>query len=163
MIILSPASHPLVIRTNCTSYQCKKGPLFPSTTRATVWPSKLYFSNSSLRATVDSGKPVTPASTSPSVSHMREVQQIHPGLTFVPPVPPPCAECVTDCQEPCSVVEMTSQCTDQCVVIACHDPDHGDWNCQEGHAILPCDLTCEDSKDCSDCAGLEDFVSEQHT
>ena len=72
-----------------------------------------------------------------------------------------CPDCVTDCQEPsCTAAEMTSQCTDQCVVVACTDPTHGEMSC---HAPMPCDATCDGMEVCSDSTGFDDVVSTSST
>jgi hypothetical protein len=68
-----------------------------------------------------------------------------------------CAKCVTECQDAsCTVPEKTSQCTDQCVVVACNDPSHGEMSC---HGAQHCDVTCDNGADCPDCNGFEEFVS----
>lgn len=68
-----------------------------------------------------------------------------------------CAECVTECQDvACPAATMTSQCTDQCVVVACSDPTHHDMSC---HGAQHCDATCDTTTDCQDCDGFEEFVS----
>lgn len=69
-----------------------------------------------------------------------------------------CAKCVTECQAAsCSATGMTSQCTDQCVIVACNDPAHEESTCRD---TQHCDTTCEDDTDCPDCygAGFEEFV-----
>lgn len=69
------------------------------------------------------------------------------------------ASCV-DCTEPiCPSREITSQCTDQCVVIACNDPDHGEMSCHGRESNLHCDLICDGAANCTDCNGFDDFVS----
>ena len=63
-------------------------------------------------------------------------------------IPPTC----DDCFYPSS--ELTSQCTDQCVVVACDGP---------GHVPCPadgrCDFVCDGAINCADCNGLDTFVS----
>ncbi|KAF7356739.1 hypothetical protein MVEN_01008900 [Mycena venus] len=50
---------------------------------------------------------------------------------------------------------MTSQCTDQCVVVACSDEDPiCDMECPGNH----CDLVCEDASNCKDCNGFDEFL-----
>lgn len=67
-----------------------------------------------------------------------------------------CAECATECQDAsCPVATMSAQCTDQCVVVACSDPAHGEMSC---HSAQHCD-TCDNETDCSNCDGFEEFVS----
>lgn len=72
-----------------------------------------------------------------------------------------CADCVTECNEPTCPpgAIITSQCTDQCVVIACNDPDHGDMNCHGGRGPSHCDLVCDGAANCTDCSGFDEFVS----
>ncbi|KAG2157856.1 uncharacterized protein EDB93DRAFT_1125074, partial [Suillus bovinus] len=48
----------------------------------------------------------------------------------------------------CPILEMTSQCTDKCVVPSCHIAD-GD---------MICDSACVPDEDCGDCSGLEELV-----
>ncbi|GLB41784.1 putative C2H2-type zinc finger [Lyophyllum shimeji] len=67
----------------------------------------------------------------------------------------PCEDCV----EPLyPSTEITSQCTDQCVVIACNDPDHDQANQCHGTGDLHCDLVCEGAADCTDCDGFDEFL-----
>jgi hypothetical protein len=70
-----------------------------------------------------------------------------------------CVKCSTVCQDAActsTVPERTSQCTDQCVVVACNDPSHGEMSC---HDAQHCDATCESGAECPDCNGFEEFVS----
>lgn len=100
--------------------------------------------------------------------------QHHPIVTPVPPQwnpvyakygypyaisPSECADCNTECREPtCSTSdELTSQCTDQCVVITCSDPEHDSLNCADSHSS--CDFVCDSATDCTDCNGFDAFVS----
>lgn len=73
--------------------------------------------------------------------------------------PSECTDCSTECTDSvCSTAnEITSQCTDQCVVIACSDPEHGSPNCTDGHSY--CDFVCDSTADCADCNGLDALVS----
>ncbi|KIM44484.1 hypothetical protein M413DRAFT_442457 [Hebeloma cylindrosporum] len=77
---------------------------------------------------------------------------------------PPCVDCTTgaelECEEPNCVPtsELTAQCTDQCVVIACCDPDHAESICDGGNPHTHCDLGCEDGIDCGDCLGFDNFL-----
>jgi hypothetical protein len=76
-----------------------------------------------------------------------------------------CKECATECKQPsCPAVELTDQCTDQCVVIACHDMTHGELPCSGiGTGVdQQCDLVCDGIADCVDCTGYEDLVSRPH-
>src|SRR5437016_3897972 len=75
----------------------------------------------------------------------------------------PCVDCTTgpelECAEPvcASSSELTAQCTDQCVVIACSDP-HAESICDGGNSHAHCDLGCDDAIDCGDCLGFDNFV-----
>ncbi|KAJ3511118.1 hypothetical protein NLJ89_g4289 [Agrocybe chaxingu] len=75
---------------------------------------------------------------------------------------PPCADCnaPVECQEPlcASASALTSQCTDQCVVIACNDPDHAESMCDVSGQHFHCDLVCDDTTDCTDCHGFDAFL-----
>jgi hypothetical protein len=67
-----------------------------------------------------------------------------------------CVKCATKCQDTsCTVATITSQCTDQCVVVACNDPAHGEMSC---HGAQHCNATCNNGTDCPDCSGFEEFV-----
>lgn len=78
--------------------------------------------------------------------------------------PSPCVDCTTgaelECEEAQCVPtsELTAQCTDQCVVIACCDPDHAESICNGGNTHNHCDLGCDDGIDCGDCLGFDNFV-----
>ncbi|KAF7370743.1 hypothetical protein MSAN_00707600 [Mycena sanguinolenta] len=63
--------------------------------------------------------------------------------------PVACADCHV-------MPSMTSQCTDQCVVVACSEEDHTicDMQCPGNH----CDLVCEDASNCKDCNGFDEFL-----
>ena len=68
----------------------------------------------------------------------------------------PCVSCNT--LPGCASSELTAQCTDQCVVIVCNDPDHGEASCS-GAQYVQCDPTCDEIYGCSDCYGLDALVS----
>ena len=51
--------------------------------------------------------------------------------------------------------ELTSLCTDQCVVVACDDPG-AHCNGQSDQAL--CNLVCDSSTNCVDCNGFDAFV-----
>jgi hypothetical protein len=81
------------------------------------------------------------------------------GTDAAEPISPACAECVTDCIKPtCPAAEITPQCTDQCVVIACSDPNHDQMNCNGAVDNTHCDIACDSAVDCAGCPGFEDFV-----
>jgi hypothetical protein len=69
---------------------------------------------------------------------------------------PPSVGC-TDCDDDVCPVsdELTAQCTDQCVVIACDDPDH---NCGGQRNPAHCTLGCDRNTNCVDCNGFDAFV-----
>jgi hypothetical protein len=77
---------------------------------------------------------------------------------------PPCAHCpqgsMIQCKEAaCPILEMTSQCTDQCVVVACNDPTHPEPSCHVADGDIICDSTaCLPNEDCGNCSGLEELV-----
>lgn len=81
-----------------------------------------------------------------------------------PPAHTPCVDCATganfECEEPKCIPTsgLTAQCTDQCVVIACCDPDHAESICNGGNTHTHCDLGCDDGIDCGDCLGFDNFV-----
>ncbi|RDB23741.1 Zinc-responsive transcriptional regulator ZAP1 [Hypsizygus marmoreus] len=63
-----------------------------------------------------------------------------------------------DCIDPIyPSAEITSQCTDQCVVIACNDPNHSDLTCGGG-GDSHCDFVCDGPTDCIDCNGFDEFL-----
>ena len=73
-----------------------------------------------------------------------------------------CAECVTECTElscPAVAREKTAECTDQCVVIACNDPAHGEMSCHGSSGSAHCDLVCDGATNCTNCNGFDEFVS----
>ncbi|KAF8159650.1 hypothetical protein B0H34DRAFT_655371 [Crassisporium funariophilum] len=77
------------------------------------------------------------------------------------PLEPPCADCTTatECAEPlCASIELTAQCTDQCVVIACSDPDHEESACGGDAEHTHCDLVCDKNTGCTDCHGFDAFL-----
>ena len=66
----------------------------------------------------------------------------------------PCADCNT--LPGCATSELTAQCTDQCVVIVCNDPDHGEASCGGDTEYAQCDPTCNEIYSCN---GFDTFVS----
>ncbi|KAK1221083.1 zinc-finger protein [Marasmius sp. AFHP31] len=64
--------------------------------------------------------------------------------------PHDCADCVAEYST--SSMDMTSQCTDQCVVITCNDPAHSDANnCSV--RLDCCDVWCQEPTDaCKSCS-----------
>ncbi|KAK0188758.1 hypothetical protein F5146DRAFT_932548 [Armillaria mellea] len=70
-----------------------------------------------------------------------------------------CVHCLQECSEDVCAqrsLEMTSQCTDQCVVVTCNDLTHGSAsvNCDESDH---CDFICDGATNCPDCSGLDEF------
>jgi len=55
-----------------------------------------------------------------------------------------CPECVPDCDDVACVGDFEDRCTDQCVIVACDDPEHGDTPCSEDI----CESACVDPKHC---------------
>ncbi|KAF9266867.1 hypothetical protein L218DRAFT_978389 [Marasmius fiardii PR-910] len=67
-----------------------------------------------------------------------------------------CTDCVSEYST--SSMDMTSQCTDQCVIITCSDPAHGDADTCTGAVdtgLSCCDVWCQD--ECKGCDELENF------
>ncbi|KAF8817535.1 hypothetical protein BYT27DRAFT_6816240 [Phlegmacium glaucopus] len=67
-----------------------------------------------------------------------------------------CVDCNT--LSGCATSELTAQCTDQCVVIACSDPDHGEASCGGGGQHAQCDPICDEIYNCNDCYGFDAFL-----
>ncbi|OAX39818.1 hypothetical protein K503DRAFT_688831 [Rhizopogon vinicolor AM-OR11-026] len=81
------------------------------------------------------------------------------------PAHPRCTHCpeletfVDKCEEAaCPILEITSQCTDQCVVVACDDPTHPEPSCHVAGGDTVCDSACLVDEDCADCPGLEELL-----
>ncbi|PCH44200.1 hypothetical protein WOLCODRAFT_138823 [Wolfiporia cocos MD-104 SS10] len=68
-----------------------------------------------------------------------------------------CEECAHECpSSPCNV-ELSEECTDQCVVVACNDAHHGAITCESDPSDVscePCDMACTSGPTCNE---LEDF------
>lgn len=70
----------------------------------------------------------------------------------------PCVDCNT--LPKCATSELTAQCTDQCVVIVCSDPDHDEASCAGDGQHTECDPTCSEIYNCNDrCFEFDSFVS----
>ncbi|KAF8202468.1 hypothetical protein BJ912DRAFT_944900 [Pholiota molesta] len=54
--------------------------------------------------------------------------------------------------------QLTAQCTDQCVVIACSNPDHPESICPRTGSHTQCDFVCDEAVDCVDCHGFDAFL-----
>lgn len=75
--------------------------------------------------------------------------------------PAPCEECVQECEEEDCAVALSSQCTNQCVVVPCNDAHHAtDKNCDHPAIDVrqPCDIACSSGPDCT---VLDEIVSNQ--
>ncbi|KAG6334185.1 hypothetical protein ID866_4900 [Astraeus odoratus] len=69
--------------------------------------------------------------------------------------PPRPQECM---QAACPIPEMTAECTDQCLVVACDDPDHPSPECQVTTGDMACDGSCVTAANCLQCPpGLEEI------
>ena len=49
-----------------------------------------------------------------------------------------CSECVVDCDDADCMAEIDDHCTEQCVIVPCDSPEHGDIQCPKGS----CESTC---------------------
>lgn len=67
-----------------------------------------------------------------------------------------CEECVQECEDGSCDLELTEQCTDQCIVVPCNDAHHGYASCETANAIAGCDIMCTDGTDCD---ALDTIVS----
>lgn len=56
-----------------------------------------------------------------------------------------CSECVADCDDADCIAEIDGRCTDQCVIVPCDNPEHGDIQCPKGD----CESTCGVPDACS--------------
>ncbi|KAI0352326.1 hypothetical protein OH77DRAFT_1506035 [Trametes cingulata] len=66
-----------------------------------------------------------------------------------PPVPSlACQECAQECDTTCTVPELTSDCTDQCVVVPCNDAHHTPAVCDDAAGGSTCSKECFEV-DCS--------------
>ncbi len=70
--------------------------------------------------------------------------------------PSECEECAQSCQDGTCAVELTPQCTDQCIVVACNEDHHDPIACENCALAPPCEVMCTDS---DECPGLEEIVS----
>ncbi len=65
----------------------------------------------------------------------------------VPPNPSTCEECVQECEESACDLQLTEQCTDQCVVVPCNDAHHKYAACDPKPPSPPSDLTSAEEAD----------------
>lgn len=79
----------------------------------------------------------------------------HPRCARCPQLETPMDQCE---EEACPILDITSQCTEKCVVVACDDPTHPGPSCHVAGGDTVCDSTCSLDEDCVDCTGLEEFV-----
>jgi len=87
---------------------------------------------------------------------MRRADQLQPNRCAHCPEPEsPMDQCA---EAACPVLDITSQCTDQCVVVACDDPTHPEPSCHLASGDTVCDSACMLDKDCVDCPGLDELV-----
>src|SRR6266478_3552037 len=81
---------------------------------------------------------------------------------LIPHSPPPsrvldvsnlaCSECVADCSDDDCMAEIDDHCTEQCVIVPCDNPEHGDGDiqCLEGN----CESTSRVSDNCPLVSGI---------
>ncbi|KAF8449054.1 hypothetical protein L210DRAFT_2643774 [Boletus edulis BED1] len=63
------------------------------------------------------------------------------------------------CTQPaCPIPELTPECTDECLVLACDDPDHGNPACLVSNGASSCDSSCVAAAACNDCSGIDDIL-----
>ncbi|KAF8909373.1 hypothetical protein CPB84DRAFT_1673452 [Gymnopilus junonius] len=81
-------------------------------------------------------------------------------LTYKPLFQPnsPCPDCPPDPSLCSPSNELTAQCTDQCVVIACTDPNHAESVCNSGGSDTHCDAVCKEGEECEDCHGFDSIL-----
>ncbi|KAI0741426.1 hypothetical protein C8Q80DRAFT_1194386 [Daedaleopsis nitida] len=60
-----------------------------------------------------------------------------------------CEECAQVCEGTACTVELTSQCTDQCVVVVCNDAHHDAPSCVECPSTDQCGKECAGEFDCT--------------
>ncbi|KAI0793937.1 hypothetical protein C8Q74DRAFT_544575 [Fomes fomentarius] len=61
-----------------------------------------------------------------------------------------CEECAQVCEDASCAVELTPQCTDQCVVVACSDAHHASSPCDGPIGTSQCGKECPGEFDCSE-------------
>lgn len=59
-----------------------------------------------------------------------------------------CDECVQECEQGTCEINLTEQCTEQCVVVPCNDAHHDYHTCEAANAIANCDIMCTENKEC---------------
>ena len=72
-----------------------------------------------------------------------------------------CQECTQHCEDGSCTLGLTSQCTDQCVVVPCNDTHDEEPLCEQLAAPLPCGKQCP-TEQCPaefDCNVFDQFVS----
>ncbi|KAH7890739.1 hypothetical protein F5I97DRAFT_1798726 [Phlebopus sp. FC_14] len=69
---------------------------------------------------------------------------------------PPASRSCTEAS--CIIPEITEECTEECLVVACDDPNHPDSNCQVTSGTTVCDGSCVTAIDCVECPGLNEFL-----
>ncbi|KIK91522.1 hypothetical protein PAXRUDRAFT_830771 [Paxillus rubicundulus Ve08.2h10] len=83
--------------------------------------------------------------------------------SFPSPYPQPeCNQCPQEaapCGETaCLIPEITSECTNECLVVACDDPSHVGSSCHVTDGSAMCDDGCIPAMNCADCPGLEEIL-----
>ena len=84
-----------------------------------------------------------------SPAHCASMARLMPHSPLPPHIPDPsnlaCSECVVDCDDADCMAEVDDRCTEQCVIVPCDSPEHGDIQCPKGD----CESTCGVSDTCS--------------
>ncbi|KAI0763800.1 hypothetical protein BD413DRAFT_606495 [Trametes elegans] len=75
---------------------------------------------------------------------------------------PDCEECAQECDGASCAVELTDQCTDQCVVVPCNDAHHESPACEEILGGAACGKDCLGEVDCSSFDELFRCCNEYH-
>ncbi|TFK71603.1 hypothetical protein BDN72DRAFT_425210 [Pluteus cervinus] len=86
-----------------------------------------------------------------------------PGLSNVDHT---CLDCIAECNDLCPSADAikTSMCTDQCVVVACDDPEHATkMCCHQESSHLQCEYACDTAEGCSDCTGWDKLCCADNT
>ena len=87
-----------------------------------------------------------------SLRNLEEKASLYPSVAMSSA----CEECVQECEQGTCELELTEQCTEQCVVVPCNDAHHGLAPCEAANAIAGCDIMCTDGPEC---AAIDTIVS----
>ncbi|KAF8845157.1 hypothetical protein BDN67DRAFT_962094 [Paxillus ammoniavirescens] len=83
-------------------------------------------------------------------------------IGFPYPQPELCNQCPQEtapCGETsCLIPEITSECTNECLVVACDDLNHVGSKCHVIDGSTLCDGGCIPATNCADCPGLEEIL-----